>query len=108
MEIASAQAASLVARPEASTLGLQLNQRFAAEVLNVSGDQVTLMLEGTPFVARLTSADQASALQNQRIANFVVRENTGTLVPLQLIPRGAAAPEVPIETARHGCQTCHK
>jgi hypothetical protein len=100
MEIASAQAASLVARPEASTLGLQINQRFAAEVLNVSGDQVTLMLEGTPFVARLTSADQASALQNQRVASFVVRENTGTLVQLQLLPRAATAPDMPVETAR--------
>ncbi len=87
-----------MARPEASTLGLQINQRFAAEVLNVSGDQVTLLLEGTPFVARLTSVDQAVALQNQRVANFVVRENTGTLVQLQMVPRPITAAEVPLAT----------
>lgn len=98
MDIASAQAAAYMARPDTSTLGLQINQRFAAEVLNVSGDQVTLVLEGTPFVARLTSIDQSYALQAQRLATFVVRENTGNLIQLQYIPRPAAATETLVET----------
>ncbi len=100
MDLISAQAASLISRPEASTLTLQINQRFAAEVLNVADDQVTLVLEGTPFVARLTSVDQAAALQGQRFANFVVRENTGNVVQLQLLPRPGTTPETPVETGK--------
>ncbi len=98
MDIAGAQIAASMQRPETPTIGLQIHQRFAAEVLNVSGDQVTLVLEGTPFVARLANAEQAAALQGQRFATFQVKEYTPNLIQLQLLSTVAPQP-APTTTA---------
>ena len=94
MDITGLQPAILVERPETPTLlSLQVNQRIAAQVLQVAGDQVLLSLEGVPIVARLTSSDQATTLAEQRVAHFLVKENLGTSIRLQLLPVGAEVPQ---------------
>jgi len=94
MDITGLQPVILVWRPETSTLlSLQVNQRIAAQVLQVAGDQVLLTLEGVPIVARLTSSDQATTLAEQRTAHFLVKENLGASIRLQLLPVGAEVPQ---------------
>ena len=94
MDITGIQPVILVGRSETPTLlSLQVNQRIAAQVLQVAGDQVLLALEGVPIIARLTSSDQATTLAEQRIAHFLVKENLGTSIHLQLLPAGAEGPQ---------------
>lgn len=80
---------AIVQRYDNSDLVLRLNQRIAAEVLQVSGDRVVLSVNGVQLVARLTSSDQAAQLLERRMAQFVVRDLTSTMMTLQIVPRGA-------------------
>lgn len=87
-------------RPEEAAIALRLNQRFAAEVLQVAGDRVLLSVDGVRFVARLVAADQATALLERRLAQFVVRDASASTIVLQLVqPEAppAAAPPSPQE-----------
>jgi hypothetical protein len=74
-----------VQKPDESTLTLRVNQRVVAEVLQISGDTVTLALQGTQVVARLTSSDQAEALQERKVAQFVVRDLSPNNILMQLV-----------------------
>jgi hypothetical protein len=70
---------------------LRVNQRITGEVVQISGNQVTLSVDGIPLVARLTSSDQSVSLQPQHVAHFIVRELTGQAITLQLLkPEGQA------------------
>jgi hypothetical protein len=80
---------AIVQRYDNSDLVLRLNQRIAAEVLQVTGDRVVLSVNGVQLVARLTSSDQAAQLLERRLAQFVVRDLSSTLVTLQILPRTA-------------------
>lgn len=93
MNISGPTPITLLNRPDEAALALRLNQRLMAEVLQVSGDRVTLALEGVRVVAQLTSPDQSVALQERRFAQFVVRDPNGPLVTLQYLPPGHAPPE---------------
>lgn len=66
---------------------VRLNQKFAAEVLQVAGDRVVLSIEGVQIVARLASMDQASQLLERRFAQFLVKDMTDSTVVLQLVPQ---------------------
>ncbi len=83
-----------IQRSDDANLALRLNQRIAAEVLQVSGDRVALVIEGVRVVARLTANEQAAMLEEHRLANFIVRDLSGPVVTLQLMPQ--AAPQAPI------------
>lgn len=75
-------------RTDDTSLALRLNQRLAAEVLKVAGDRVTLALDGVQVVARMTSSEQAAALSERRLAQFIVKDLSGPLVTLQLVGKG--------------------
>jgi hypothetical protein len=77
-----------LSRPDETSLALRLNQRVAAEVLKVAGDRVTLALEGVQVVAQLTSAEQAAALTERRLAHFVVKDLSGPAITLHLLENG--------------------
>jgi hypothetical protein len=82
-----------VQRPDEAAIASRINQRFAAEVLQVQGDRVVLSVEGVRFVARLMASDQAAALLERRFAQFVVRDANSSTVVLQLLqPEQSAAP----------------
>lgn len=74
-----------VARPAETPLALRVNQRLAAQVLGVQDDQVTLAINGARVVARLTNPDQAGALSERRVAQFVVRGLVDQTLALQLV-----------------------
>ncbi len=86
---------AIVQRYDNTDLVLRMNQRVAAEVLQVSGDRVVLSVNGVQLVARLTSSDQAAQLLERRMAQFVVRDLTQSLVTLQLVPKGAESETLP-------------
>jgi hypothetical protein len=75
-----------ISRQDDASLALRVNQRLAAEVLQVSGDRVVLALEGVQVVAQLTSPDQAAALAGRRFAQFLVRDLSASAITLQLVP----------------------
>ena len=90
MNIGGPSLVNQIQKPDDSGNFLRLNQRFAAEVLQVSGEQITLSIQGVRVVAKLTSADQAASLVERRIAQFLVKDLAGSNVTLQLIKTGAA------------------
>ena len=83
-----------IQRSDDSALALRLNQRIAAEVMQVAGDRVSLVIEGIKVVARMTSSEQATMLEEHRFANFVVRDLSGPVITLQLIPPAATQTQV--------------
>ena len=89
-----------VQRVDDPALMLRMNQRITAEILQISNDQVALALDGMQVIARMTSSDQAAALQEQRVAQFVVRGFEEGMVTLQLLRNPdaqGAAPQAPPE-----------
>ncbi|MGB9798960.1 MAG: hypothetical protein ACPLUL_02550 [Thermanaerothrix sp.] len=81
-------------RPDENTgLMLRLNQRFNAEVLQVSGQTVVLAVQGVRVVARLVSPEQSLALMNQRQAQFIVRDVTPNTVFIQHLGGEEGLPE---------------
>ena len=79
-------------RSDDSALVLKLNQRVAAEVLQVNGDNVILAIEGVRVVAKLTSNDQIAALQEHRHALFIIRDINPNQILIQLAPNTPALP----------------
>lgn len=88
MNISGPAPIATVQRTDESTLALRLNQRFAAEVLQVTGDRVVLSVEGVQIVARMSSMEQASQLIERRYAQFAVRDMTDSSVTIQLLAQG--------------------
>lgn len=80
---------AIVQRYDNTDAVLRMNQRIAAEVLQVSGDRVVLSVNGVQMVAKLTSSEQAAQLLERRTAQFIVRDLSQSLITLQLVPRGA-------------------
>jgi hypothetical protein len=76
-----------IQRTEDTALVLRLNQRIVAEVLQVSGENVTLAMDGIRFVAKLSTPDQVAALQERRYAQFVVRDANPSQIVIQLAPQ---------------------
>lgn len=89
MNVSGPAPIAIVQRYDNTDLVLRMNQRIAAEVLQVSGDRVVLSVNGVQLVARLTSSEQAAQLIERRMAQFVVRDLSQSLVTLQLVPKGA-------------------
>ncbi len=56
----------------AADTGLRLFQRVTAEIMQVSGVQAVLSIDGHPVVARLASKQDAAELAGQKLAQFVV------------------------------------
>jgi len=79
---------AIVHQPDESGHFLRLNQRFAAEVMQVSGDRVVLAINGVQVVARLTSAEQAAQLIERRHAQFLVKDLSHSSVMLQIVSQG--------------------
>lgn len=72
-------------RTSDQTLQLNVNQRVTAEVLEVSGDQVSLVIQGIRVVGKLTSSDQAAMLSDRQTAQFIIRGMKDGVLQLQLL-----------------------
>ncbi|MCX8023711.1 MAG: TIGR02652 family protein [Thermanaerothrix sp.] len=100
MNISGPLPSSPLPRPDENTgLMLRLNQRFNAEVLQVSGQTVVLSVQGVRVVARLVSPEQSLALMNQRQAQFVVRDITSNTVFIQHLGNEDGLTEATIQQA---------
>jgi len=66
-------------------LPFHLNERITAQVMNVSGTQAVLEINGYPVVARLTTKDQASELLSRRSANFIITQLSSEKITLKFI-----------------------
>ena len=73
-----------IQRTDESTLAFRVNQRFAADVIQVAGERVTLAVNGVQIVARMATGESAAALTGRRQAQFVVRDMSDSGVLLQL------------------------
>jgi hypothetical protein len=74
------------------TLQFRINQRFAAQVVQIATDHVTLMVNDVPIVARLTDPAQAAQLAERRVSQFVVRDLGPHGLTLQLLPTAGGGP----------------
>jgi hypothetical protein len=75
----------LIEKPGGSEIQLRTNQRVSAEVLNVNGDQVELMIRGVRVVGKLLSQEQSAELANRQSAQFIVRGMVDGELQLQLL-----------------------
>jgi hypothetical protein len=66
----------------------RLNQRISADILKVSGDQVTMVVQGQQVVGRIAGGDQTS-LAGQKTAQFIVRGMADGVLQLQIVPTDA-------------------
>jgi hypothetical protein len=85
--------------PQTPDLGLtlRLNQRIAAEILQVASEHVVLVLNGQKIVAKLTAPEHAAILMQRKTAEFIVKQLDQKQVHLQLVPKlPAPPPETPI------------
>jgi hypothetical protein len=89
MNITGPSVVGNVQKSDDAGLVLRLNQRVSAEVLNVSGENVTLAIQGVRVVGKLTSADQAASLVEQKVAQFLIKDLTNGIVTLQLVDKTA-------------------
>ncbi len=85
-----------VYRIDDAGMALRLNQRITAEVLQVAGDQVQLVLDGVRVVGRLTTPDQAAVLAERRTAQFIVRGRSKGVLRLQLVSAGGGNPDTAV------------
>ncbi len=85
----------LIERPGGNEVQLRTNQRVTAEILNVSGDQVDLMIRGVRVVGKLISQEQSAELAGRQTAQFVVKGMVNGELQLQLLGElQASAPSV--------------
>jgi hypothetical protein len=75
----------LIEKPGGSEIQLRTNQRVTAEVLNVNGDQVELMIRGVRVVGKLLSQEQSAELANRQTAQFIVKGMVDGELQLQLL-----------------------
>ena len=75
-------------------LSLRVNQRVTAEIVQVSGTQAVISVEGIPVVARLASVQQGVELSNQRRAQFIVTDVSGQSITLKLAGQSQAEGQV--------------
>ncbi|MBI9044898.1 MAG: hypothetical protein JEZ06_10450 [Anaerolineaceae bacterium] len=80
------------------TLELRVNQRVTAEVLNVSGDQVELAIQGTRVVGRVAPGNETTELLNRGAAHFIIRGVDEGVLQLQLVPPEEARAQIGIQT----------
>jgi hypothetical protein len=85
MNVSGLTPISLVEKPGGSEIQLRTNQRVSAEVLNVSGDQVELMIRGVRVVGKLLSQEQSAQLADRQTAQFIVRGMVDGELQLQLL-----------------------
>ncbi len=88
-----------VQRPQDDAFFLRLNQRFTAEVLQVNGQEAVVSIQGIPVVARLSSAEQASALIERQFTQFIVRDLSDQMVTLQLVNSPGSPGPLPLRSA---------
>lgn len=86
-------------RPSDQSLQLNVNQRVTAEVLEVSGDQVSLVIQGVRVVGKLTSSDQAALLGDRKTAQFIIRGMTDGVLQLQLLQQPSAGKDAGVSLA---------
>jgi hypothetical protein len=86
MDISGANSVRFVETPTTNQpVEFRVNQRISAEILKVSGDQVSMVVQGQQVVGKLTSGDQAYLLGNQKNAQFIVKGLTDGVLQLQYI-----------------------
>jgi hypothetical protein len=86
-------------RASDQSLPLNVNQRVTAEVLGVSGDQVSLVIQGIRVVGKLTSGDQAALLQDRKTAQFIVRGMTDGVLQLQVLQQAVTGKDAGVSLA---------
>jgi hypothetical protein len=66
-------------------LQLHLNQKVTAEILNVNGEQIEMVIQGVRVIGRLQTNNQSAMLEDRRTAQFVIRGSVDGVLQLQLV-----------------------
>ena len=98
MEITGSPTIRYVDAVSRKPLELRVDQRVNAEILNVSGDQVNLVIRGTRVVGKLDTENQAGLLAGQRNAQFIVKGMEDGVLQLQLVKIGTLPEQSSVST----------
>jgi hypothetical protein len=84
------------ARPVDQPLQLHLNQKVTAEILSVNGEQIEMVIQGYRVVGRLQTNDQSATLENNQLAQFIVKGSIDGVLQLAIAKSSEiAAPAQP-------------
>ncbi|NMB53304.1 MAG: hypothetical protein GYA15_01270 [Leptolinea sp.] len=72
------------ARPIDQPLQLHLNQKVTAEILSVNGEQIEMVIQGYRVVGRLQTNDQSAMLENNQLAQFIVKGSIDGVLQLAI------------------------
>lgn len=98
MEISGSTTIRYVDAISRKPLELRVDQRVNAEILNVSDDQVNLVIRGTRVVGKLETDSQASMLSGQKNAQFIVKGMVDGVLQLQVVKPGMLQEQSTIST----------
>lgn len=87
------------ARPIDQPLQLHLNQKVTAEVLNVNGDQIEMVIQGYRVVGRLQTNDQSGMLEQHQLAQFIVKGSVDGMLLLAFAKTDETALAAPKQNA---------
>jgi hypothetical protein len=86
MNISGANSVRFVETPlTGQPVEFRVNQRVTADILKVSGDQVTMVVQGQQVIGKILEGDQALLLANQRSAQFIVKGMIDGVLQLQFV-----------------------
>lgn len=85
MNISGTNSIKITEGTSAQPIELRVNQRISAEILNVSGDQVTLVVQGNTVVGKISAGEQSLLLADRRNATFIVKGMVDGVLQLQLV-----------------------
>ena len=84
MNVLGASPIRTIDQPSSQPVEFRINQRISAEILKVSGDQVSMVVQGQQVVGKVTAGDQ-SGLLSERQAQFIVRGMVDGVLQLQIV-----------------------
>ena len=85
MNVSGLTPIQLIEKPGGSEIQLHTNQRVTAEILNVNGDQVDLMIKGIRVVGKLVAQEQSAELTDRKTAQFIVKGMVNGELQLKLL-----------------------
>jgi hypothetical protein len=91
MNVLGAPSIRIVDQPSSQPVEFRVNQRITADILKVSGDQVSMVVNGQQVVGKIAAGDQSSLI-GERQAQFIVRGMVDGVLQLQVVHPDLAVP----------------
>jgi hypothetical protein len=91
MNVIGAPPIRIVDQPTSQPVEFRVNQKITADILKVSGDQVTMVVQGQQVVGKVAGGD-STGLMGEQQAQFIVRGMVDGVLQLQVVHPDASTP----------------